>query len=187
MNRYLKAGIITLFIGLGFVSLFQFWSQRSEVSASQADIERIDSFENNGIPQISFKEYNGAKVEISQFKGKVLIVSFWASWCGPCLEEMPSLISLIESQKGNVELIAISADYSKEDLESFFKSYPKIMSQNIHVVWDEDSSLARSFAVDRLPESFVVGKDQKLVKKIVGSINWHTEESMAFMSALSAK
>ncbi len=187
MRDYLKPAFATVIVSVILLALFKWWAFHAGASSGESQLVQIDSFESNGIPQFAFKEYNGTSGDTSQFKGKVLIVNFWASWCGPCLEEMPSLISLIESQGGKVELLAVSADYTKDDLESFFKSYPKASSANIHIVWDEDNSIAKKFSVDRLPESFVVGKNFRLVKKIIGSINWHTDESAAFMSALTAK
>jgi hypothetical protein len=91
---------------------------------------------------------------------------------------------LVESQKGAVQLLAISGDNTREDIEAFLKAFPKIKNPNIQLIWDEDHSLTKAYEVDRLPESFIAGKDLKLVKKIVGSINWHTPDSEVFMKDL---
>jgi thiol-disulfide isomerase/thioredoxin len=109
-------------------------------------------------------------------------VNFWASWCGPCIEEVPSLIKLLKTFPNELELIAISGDSNQADIDSFMKSFPEMKTlPNIHVVWDADKSLAQKYQIFRLPESFLLDKDLKLIKKISGTIDWHTEDAIAYI------
>lgn len=134
------------------------------------------------LPEFSAKTIAGKDIQLSQFKGKVVVVNFWASWCGPCVEEVPSLIKLMQAFPKDLELIAISGDSNQADIDSFMKSFPEMKTQpNIHVVWDADKSLSQKYQIYRLPESFLLNKELKLIKKISGTIDWHTEDAVAYI------
>ena len=134
------------------------------------------------LPGFEAKTIAGREVSLSQFKGKVVVVNFWASWCGPCIEEMPSLIKLMKAFPNDIELIAISGDSNQADIDSFLKSFPELKTlPNIHIIWDEEKRLSQRYQIYRLPESFLLDKDMKLIKKISGTIDWHTEDALAYI------
>lgn len=140
---------------------------------------------NQELPGFESKTLDGRGIKLSQFKGKVLVVNFWASWCGPCVEEVPSLIKLMQAFPNDLELIAVSGDSTREDIDSFMKSFPEMKTlPNIHVVWDEDKKLSQQYQIYRLPESFLLNKELKLVKKITGTIDWHTDDAVAYIKQL---
>jgi peroxiredoxin len=184
MKIYLKAIAATLVVGVILAGLFWKWSQATFSSGTER-IGKIDEMETTGIPDFELLDFDGKKVKLSDFKGRALIVSFWASWCAPCLEEFPSMIDLVEKMKGKVQLVAISQDSSREDIDAFLKSFPKSKHKDIHILWDESHAVGQQYGAERLPESFVVNKDLKLVRKIVGSINWATPEAVEFMENLA--
>lgn len=186
MNIYLKAFSITAIVGVILVGLFWQWSRSTLPSTSQT-IMKLDEMEKSGIPNFEVKDLDGKTVQLKDFQDKVVIISFWASWCGPCLEEFPSMIELIEKTNGDVKLLAISQDSEKGEIEAFLKSFPKSKNPNIFILWDEDHSLGRQFSVDRLPESYVADRNHKLVRKIVGSIDWATPDAVQFMQDLVNK
>jgi cytochrome c biogenesis protein CcmG, thiol:disulfide interchange protein DsbE len=184
MRLYLRAILTTGLVALILAWGFSAWRERSQPKEGERKLSQLDTFESRGVPDFQVKAIDGKDFQLKDHKGKVVIINFWASWCGPCLEEMPSLISLVESQAGRVHLVAVSADNTQEDIDAFLKAFPKVRNPNIDIVWDQDQNVARKYSVDRLPESFIVGKDMKLVRKIIGSINWHTPDSEAFMKEL---
>lgn len=179
--KAILAGVISLVVLTG---LFWFWKEKSKPVDSINEITRIDRMEKEGSPNFTAKTIDGIEISLEKMKGKVVIVNMWASWCGPCIEEVPSLISLVEAMKGDVELIAISEDSSLEDIQIFLKSFPKIKHQNIHIVWDDNKELMKLYGTERLPESFVLNSELKLAKKIVGTINWHTPDSVEYLKSL---
>jgi thiol-disulfide isomerase/thioredoxin len=183
----MKASFITVLGAVLLACLFSFWRERTNPNQSAAQINKLDQMESKGIPGMSAKTIDGATVTTEAERGKVLIINFWASWCEPCVAEVPSLIELVKAFPGQVSLIAISGDNSLEDINAFLKSFPQMKDKNISIVWDEDHALMQKYGTERLPESYVVGKDGKLVKKIVGSINWHTSDSEAFIKELLAQ
>jgi len=139
------------------------------------------------LPDFSGKTLAGKDIQLSQFAGKVVVVNFWASWCGPCIEEVPSLIKLLKAFPKDLELIAISGDSNREDIDSFLKSFPEMLTlPNIHIVWDADKGLAQKYQIYRLPESFLLSKELKLIKKISGTIDWHTEDAVTYIEQVIA-
>jgi len=104
-------------------------------------------------------------INIRNYKGKVVLINFWATWCPACREEIPGLIKLREKYKNKLEVIGISVDRGgvkgvKKFARKFGITYPLIMGT---------SDLVRSYGgIQAIPTSFLVDKDGDLVKKIVG-------------------
>ena len=149
--------------------------------------EPMEQMENVGLPDIPKTSLTGEQISMKALNGKIVIVNFWASWCAPCLEEFPSMIKLVKEFKGDVVLLAVSQDSNRADIDAFLKSFPDGNDPAIHVVWDESREIGKAYQVDRLPESYLAGVDGKLVTKIVGTINWYSDESKQYVRDLLAK
>lgn len=186
MKPHLKAAAVVIVLALLAVGAFKFLLE-PRLTAAPRDFQTLQLMETEGVASFEFTDLDGKKAELKQMMGKVVIVNFWASWCAPCIEEVPSLIKLVKEFKGDVQLIAVSGDSSREDIDVFLKSFPDLRAENIHLVWDQDRSFMKKFEVIRLPESLVLGKDHKLVKKIVGTIDWYTPDSTQYVRQLLAK
>jgi thiol-disulfide isomerase/thioredoxin len=192
----LRALIIALLSSLLFggiiIGLFNYWKQKTQPNESIGTLSKLASMEKNGIPVANLKTILGVDIHIGGASDKgnspeVTIINFWASWCSPCVEEVPSLIELATSLKGQVRVIAISEDSNREDLDSFLRVFPKLKNPNISIILDENKSMMNLYGVQRLPESFIVGPDGRLVKKVIGSINWHTPDSEAFIQGILSR
>lgn len=184
MNRHLKA-IIAVFV-LAFLGVWAF--NRFFLAKTQqlpASVMSLEQMEKQGVPNFNSKDLDGNAFEWQSLNGKVVILNFWASWCAPCIEEIPSLLKLVKEFNGEVQLVAVSGDSSREDIDVFMKAFPELKNhKDIKMIWDEDRSIMQQFEVSRLPESLVVGKDNKLKKKIVGTIDWYNADSIAYMKEL---
>lgn len=152
-----------------------------------SNISIIEKMEAGGVPSFTRQNLDGGSVSLDKYKGKVVIVNFWASWCAPCIEEIPSLIKLVDHYDGRVQLVAVSGDSSRKDIDIFMKSFKGMANKNIEVVWDEDKSLMALYGVERLPESYIAYPDHKLAKKIIGTINWFTNDSIEYVDSLLKK
>ena len=97
------------------------------------------------------------------------------------------MISLVEALKGDAVLVAVSGDSNRKDIDQFLRQLKGWDQKDVKIVWDEDRSLTKLYDVDRLPESYIAGPDLKLVKKIIGSINWHTPESVEYLKSILAR
>ncbi len=144
----------------------------------------IDYLEHEGAVDFPMKTIDGKELSFFSLKDKIVILSFWASWCGPCVEEFPSMVSLLKQFPDQVVMVAVSSDYVLEDINIFFDTLklPKDLS-NLHVVWDVNHEISQKYQVQKLPESFIIGKDMKLIRKVVGSINWADEDALNFFKA----
>jgi len=188
MNRHLRAllivGGLAILMVVGVLA-YKNQQQGSTAGGAAGEAQQPTVQLKQELPGFEAKTLAGKDIQLAQFKGKVVVVNFWASWCGPCIEEVPSLIKLVQTFPNEMELIAISGDSSQADIDSFLKSFPEMKTvPNIHVVWDEKKNLSQKYQVYRLPESFILDKDLKLVKKISGTIDWHTEDAIAYMKQI---
>lgn len=134
----------------------------------------LDVFSN--LERQSFKSFSNKKIFLKDFKNKILIINFWASWCEPCKEEFPVILNLLKKFKGQVILLAISNDFSKSKAVAFLnqlkKKHPKAFAF-VYGVWDKNSKITQTkFKIIKLPESLIFGKNLKLKAKIVGSKKW---------------
>lgn len=179
MKSHLKATILTLLILIGV--LFVYFTKIKQ------DNERVETAVSSIIqlPQDDFLTLESKKIRISDFKGKIIIFNFWASWCGPCIEEVPSLIKLVQANP-NIVVIGISGDNQRSDIDAFLKSFPDFSKPPIYLISQDNQKWISYFSVGKLPESFIFDGQGMMVKKIAGTINWHTEESLAYFKSLQS-
>ncbi len=150
------------------------------------EISLIKQMEQNGIPEIQGKYLDGKPFDAKKLKDKVLIVSFWASWCDPCVKEWPSMLKLVEHFKGKLVLVAISHDYTLEDINSFL-NVVKARKPNVELLWDKEGMMAKKFGSSILPENYIVGRDGKLIRKIVGVEQWYSPDAIEYFTGLIEK
>ncbi len=114
---------------------------------------------------------------ISSYRGKkYIIVNFWATWCPPCVEETPSLVRFAEKYEKDFYLLALSQDDSKKEIFSFTKTFPSLKSSFIHIIHDNSQAIARSYKVDKLPETFIYSVAKNKYIRFSGSTNWDAPE-----------
>jgi cytochrome c biogenesis protein CcmG, thiol:disulfide interchange protein DsbE len=183
MSAHLKAIIGVLFAGTVFG--LAFWGLYKPTVKQGPVIDLIEQMKEEGVPLFKMETLFGRSFDLKEFKNEVLIINFWASWCEPCIAEVPSLISLVEKMKGKVTLIAVSTDSYRSEIAAFLKSCPGIKKDKIHLLWDEKKTLMTSYGVNRLPETFVVGRGLKLSRKIVGAIDWEHPETIQYFNKLA--
>jgi peroxiredoxin len=121
------------------------------------------------IPEIALPDLQGKTFRLSQTRGRVVLVNFWASWCPPCVEEMPSLEKLhrVLGDKG-LEVVAVSVDDNLDVIEQFQKEHGLTFT----IVHDEGAKVARRFQTFKFPETYVVDREGRLVWKIIGPRDW---------------
>ncbi len=121
----------------------------------------------------------GERVRLSAYKGKVIALNFWATWCKPCLEEVPSLERLTR-RSGTMDLVvlAVSVDKSFADIR---KALP---DTNLNILHDPTSEIARKYGTLKFPETWIIDKDGKVVARFIGSRNWDSPTFEAFFSML---
>ena len=120
---------------------------------------------------VIFLDKNDKKINIKEFNGNLLLLNFWATWCEPCKEEMPSLDRLqINKNLSNLKIFAINiSQESEKKVDSFFKD---LNIQNFEPYFDAPTTLAKTFSLRGVPTSILIDKDGKEFARIIGSIDF---------------
>lgn len=103
---------------------------------------------------------------------KTVYIHFWASWCGPCLNEIPELITYAKKNKSAVQFILVSLDTSHEDLNKFLKSFPELNDGIFVRIWDKDNVIAKKINVDRLPMTLILPGQGSNIKIFRSVVDW---------------
>ena len=136
--------------------------------------ERLKQLEQmrEGEFQFSFMDLKQKERNLTQYYGKVVLVNIWATWCPPCIEELPSLLRLAQKFQKKLTVIAVSEE-SIEDIQNFFSQWPQ-PTQNF--ILSTSLDIQKTFSPQALPESYLLDKQGRLVLKIVGSQDWNNSE-----------
>ena len=118
-----------------------------------------------------FKNMSDKDINLIKYEGKLLLVNFWATWCEPCKEEMPSLDNLaVDKNFKNLEILPINI--GQEKIEKIEEFYSKTKIKNLGIFYDTDVRLAKKFLLRGLPTTLIINKDGKEFARVVGSINF---------------
>ena len=124
---------------------------------------------------VIFKDKDQKNVDLESYKGKLVVLNFWATWCVPCRDEMPSLDSLQANSKlNNLKIFPINI--GQEDLiksEIFFKD---LNIRNLEVYFDSKITLAKKFSLRGVPTTIMFNKEGKEFARIIGSIDFNDEK-----------
>ena len=123
------------------------------------------------ISEISFKNGEDKNVLLSKYKNKLLILNFWATWCEPCKEEMPSLQNL-QNNSNFKNLTILPINIGQEDKNSIKKFFSDLKINSFERFYDSDVKLAKKFSLRGIPTSILINKDGYEFAKIIGSINF---------------
>tara|TARA_B110000881_G_C18201712_1_gene329838 strand:- start:51 stop:563 length:513 start_codon:yes stop_codon:yes gene_type:complete len=125
--------------------------------------------------QVIFKDKNQKDLDLSHYKGKLLVLNFWATWCAPCREEMPSLDSL-QSDKRLTNLKVFPINIGQENLLKSEMFFEELGIQNLEIYFDSTITLAKKFSLRGLPTTILFDKEGNEFARIIGSIDFNNEE-----------
>ena len=124
---------------------------------------------------VIFKDINQKEVDLDDFKGKLIILNFWATWCAPCKEEMPSLDNLqLNSNFSNLKIFPINIGQEDISKSKFF--FKELNIQNLDIYTDAPITLAKKFALRGVPTTILFDKQGKEFARIMGSIDFNNEK-----------
>ena len=133
-------------------------------------------------PDFMVKNLRGGMASLSQYRGKVVLINFWATWCGPCKMEMPSMEALYRSySRSDFEILAVSIDTIGEPpvrlfVEDFGFSFPVLM--------DDEFEVNDRYQVRVVPTSILVDRKGKVAQRFLGAKDWNDQESRAAVEKL---
>ena len=150
-------------------------------SIEQPDIKNIvinkypKSYKN-----ITFRDINNKNVNLENFKNKLIILNFWATWCAPCVEEMPSL-DFLQSHKKLNNLKIFPINIGQEDLLKSKIFFRKLKIKNLDIYFDPTVNLSKKFLLRGVPTTIFINKEGKEFARIVGSINFSDEKFISWL------
>jgi cytochrome c biogenesis protein CcmG, thiol:disulfide interchange protein DsbE len=120
-------------------------------------------------------------VNLNQYRGQVVLVNFWATWCPPCVEELPSLMTLQERMKGRgLVVVGVSIDVDGDAYHRFLKLH----GINFVTVRDPDQKVAGMYGTSGWPETYIIDRQGVLRRKFVGPVDWNAPDVVAFLSRM---
>ncbi len=145
----------------------------------------VEFADGQAAPAFALKDLAGRTVTLAEFKGKLVLVNFWATWCTPCEWEMPSMEALHRRYRGKpFVLLAISVDTGAADI--FVRPYVQGKALTFTVLLDSTLQTSRAFRTRSLPTSYFVGPDGQFIGQAHGPRDWTTEEASALIDHLLA-
>lgn len=122
------------------------------------------------------------KVDLAEYKksGKIVVVNFWATWCPPCVEELPSLMMMQQQLGGKVTVIAVSIDEDADAYHSFLQQH----NVNLLTVRDPEQKSPKLYGTTGWPESFILDRNGVVQRKFIGAIDWTSPEVMDYLNKL---
>jgi thiol-disulfide isomerase/thioredoxin len=125
--------------------------------------------EGKKIPDFTFQTLEGKNKSLYDYKGKIVLIHFWASWCAPCVVEFPELIQYAKNNPYSI-VLAISSDMTQAHIERFLDRHASDTPGNFVIIHDKKQPVTRDkFSVFALPETFVMNEDGILSNHIVGA------------------
>jgi peroxiredoxin len=159
---------------------------------AEAAIAAQDLFDTMGLaklpekaaPDFTLPNVDEQQVSLRQYRGKVVFLNFWATWCIPCREEMPALEQLYQTfQRQDLVILAINLKEGAEQVKTFFQkrtlSFPALLDQN--------GAVFRDYSVAGMPTTYLIGRDGKLLARGVGGRDWSRAEAQELMRDLVKK
>jgi peroxiredoxin len=120
-------------------------------------------------------------VSLNQYRGQVVLVNFWATWCPPCVEELPSLMNLQERMKGRgIAVVGVSIDVDGDAYHRFLKLH----NINFVTVRDPEQKVASMYGTSGWPETYIIDRQGVLRRKFVGPVDWNAPDVLAFLSRM---
>ena len=120
------------------------------------------------------------QINLSDYKGNILLQNFWATWCAPCKEEMPSL-DLLKSNKGLNNLKIFPVNVGQDNVKKAKEFFDDLNIKNLNLYFDENINLTKKFALRGIPTSIFINKNGKEFARVIGSIDFNEENFIKWL------
>ena len=144
-----------------------------------------------GAPDFSALDLQGRETSLSDFRGKVVLLNVWATWCPPCREEMPSMQRLQEAMEGtDFQILAVSIDAGRGEKDPFGReggdlaAFAQEMGLTFTILHDPEGRIQATYQTTGVPETFLIGRDGLIYKKVAGGTAWDAPENLELVRRL---
>jgi cytochrome c biogenesis protein CcmG, thiol:disulfide interchange protein DsbE len=164
--------ILQITIALGLVAL---------IAVVGTTMQEQVTKEGDDAPEFSILTDSGVTVSTSNFGGKVLVLNFWATWCPPCIDEMPSLSQLHQQMNDQgVVVLGISVDEDPIAYQNFVTNH----GVSFLTARDPAAKISADYGTFRYPETYIITADGKVAQKVVGQANWTDPQMIGYIKSL---
>ena len=130
---------------------------------------------------LTFLDSSNNEINLNDYKGNLVLLNFWATWCAPCKEEMPSLDLLQKNDKlNNLKIFPINV--GQDNIKKASKFFLDLKIKNLDLYFDSSITLAKKTALRGIPTSILINKDGKEFARIIGSINFNDKKFIDWLS-----
>jgi cytochrome c biogenesis protein CcmG/thiol:disulfide interchange protein DsbE len=135
-----------------------------------------------GRPALPFTiQDSDRKVSLDELKGKLIVLNFWATWCPPCVEEMPSLMQMQQRmQAKGVTVLAVSVDADEGSYRRFLKDH----NVSLLTVRDADQKSNNLYGTFKFPETYIIDRNGIVRRKFIGPVDWNQPDILDYLSKL---
>lgn len=189
MARWIAALAITVLVVAGVIFLKGDFSQDKQgpvpVGETRAKKLGVETPERKtAAPDFTLKDHAGKQITLKELRGKVVFLNFWATWCPPCIEEMPSIEKLHRYlEKKGVVILAVNYQESPQRVGEFFRQH----NLTFTALLDRDGRVLELYQAWGLPVSVVINKRGEIVARAMGSKDWYSEEVLQLFHRLVAE
>jgi peroxiredoxin len=133
------------------------------------------------VPNFTLRDETGKVVALSEFRGQIVVLNFWATWCPPCIEEMPSLNKFAERYQGKgIQVIGLSVDENADAYADFLASNQiKFLTLR-----DPAHNTSDTYGTFRFPETYIISREGRLLRKVIGAIDWASPKEFQYFDDL---
>ncbi len=136
------------------------------------------------LPNIEFIDQSGNKISNLNFLGQVSVINLWATWCPPCVKELPSIDRLAKIvSKDQIKIYAVSQDRAGNKIVPAY--FQKLNLKNLTIFLDNQASLMAAFRTPVLPTTIIIDKKGMEIARLVGEINWDSPEVISYLKSIS--
>ena len=161
------------------LSLVAIGSSGSDEAAAES--ARFVAWTRAETPPLALKDLGGRERSLAEYRGKVVLLNFWATWCEPCRDEMPSMRRLREAVGRHVfDVVAVNYGESPSRVRDFLAKE----HLDLTVLLDPDQSVAKAWRVRILPSSFLVGPDGRVRFSVLGELEWSESDALTVVRSL---
>jgi len=135
-------------------------------------------------PALVLQDLQGNKQDLKDYKGQVVLVQFWATYCGPCRKEMPSMNIMMKKMSGvPFKILAVDMGETRQEVEQFVSE----VKPEFTILMDEDGSSISDWKVFAAPSNFIIDPDGNIRYTLFGGVEWDSDELIEKLKAIKAK
>lgn len=173
--------VVVLMASIGYFR-GQMGGDVGETPETAADAQNIEK--RIPAPDTDFITKTGETLKLSSLKGKVVLISFWAHWCAPCLVELPSFKTLHE-RLNNPDFVVVPVNLDEKDqARDFIQNFWTSKSLPFETYFDPEKNTAKAFQVETLPSNFVLDRAGRVVMSSFGSNDWSNDSTVELIESL---